>query len=692
MFERFTEKALQAIMLAQEESRRLGHNFVGTEQIFLGIVGQGSGPGFDTLREAGVTLRNTRMEVERMIGRGSGFVAVEIPFTPRAKRVLEDSMQSAREFEHTYIGIEHLFLGLLEDTDGVATRVMLNLGVDLDRLRGEIFEYMGEDTRQVSFFEELDDDEPDDDDVFITNTLNEYVVNLTELAETNKLDPVIGRQKEIERVIQILSRRRKNNPILIGEPGVGKTAVAEGLAQRIMQQDDPYTLQEKKLKQIAISLHLAGTKYRGEFEDRLKRVIEEIEASEHLVVVIDEVHTLIGAGAAEGAMDAANTLKPALARGHFQCIGATTIEEYRQYIEKDKALERRFQPVYVNEPSVEETVEILKGLRQKYESYHNLTIEDSALMAAARMGSQYIADRYLPDKAIDLIDEASSRVRLLSYEIPEEAIELDRELRAMVFEKNEAVRLQNFELAIRLRNRENELRRQIATIIKAKKLQIDAAIEAEKVQAEKERLEKEQLADIPDPNLRNVVEEENKDKEILERFINPDPSDKKPDSDNMKSVTQSDFENDDEWEYQDELEPYIYNDDDNDLEDSMDEFKNFEKKTDENDKKESSEDSETKAQHSEKENILDEETFFNQYAERQLLISRDLFEEQLCKDDESDSNRVYDFDENGPGWEPLIEKSDDGDDTNYLDSFNDDDDDDFYKFNSFDRFINPFRR
>ena len=678
---KFTERSRGFLQAAQTIAMRENHQKLAPEHILKALMDDDQGQASTLIERAG----GKPVRVVQALDLALGKIPVvtgdtgQIYMDTQTGKVLDEAQKLAKKAGDSFVPAERLLTALAivkspaKDAidQGAVSAQTLNTAINDVRKGRTADSATAEDNYEA---------------------LEKYAQDLTKAAEEGKIDPIIGRDDEIRRAMQVLSRRTKNNPVLIGEPGVGKTAIAEGLALRIINRDVPESLRDKQLLALDMGSLIAGAKYRGEFEDRLKRVIEEIEASEHLVVVIDEVHTLIGAGAAEGAMDAANTLKPALARGHFQCIGATTIEEYRQYIEKDKALERRFQPVYVNEPSVEETVEILKGLRQKYESYHNLTIEDSALMAAARMGSQYIADRYLPDKAIDLIDEASSRVRLLSYEIPEEAIELDRELRAMVFEKNEAVRLQNFELAIRLRNRENELRRQIATIIKAKKLQIDAAIEAEKVQAEKERLEKEQLADIPDPNLRNVVEEENKDKEILERFINPDPSDKKPDSDNMKSVTQSDFENDDEWEYQDELEPYIYNDDDNDLEDSMDEFKNFEKKTDENDKKESSEDSETKAQHSEKENILDEETFFNQYAERQLLISRDLFEEQLCKDDESDSNRVYDFDENGPGWEPLIEKSDDGDDTNYLDSFNDDDDDDFYKFNSFDRFINPFRR
>ena len=475
MFERFTDKALQVIMLAQEESRRLGHNFVGTEQILLGLLGEGSGVAFKVLKSFGVTIKDARLEVERLIGRGSGFVAVEIPFTPRAKKILEMAMQQGRDFGHSYINTEHLLLAIIEDKNGVGNRVLLNLGVNLSKLKTEVLGHIGEivevtlansgkKTAKELFL--LNDDE----DELKTPTLEEYTTNLTEAASKGKLDPVIGRHKEIERVIQILSRRRKNNPILIGEPGVGKTAVAEGLAQRIVQQDVPPTLHDKIVIVLDVGLLLAGTKYRGEFEERLKRIVEEIQASNNIIVVIDEVHTLVGAGAAEGALDAANILKPALARGELQCIGATTLDEYRQHIEKDAALERRFQPVHVNEPSIEETIEILKGLRQRYEHHHQLHIKNSALVAAAKLGAQYIADRFLPDKAIDLIDEASSRVRLSNYHIPEAAIELDKELREILSQKDSAVRVQDFEKAGELRDREMELRAQITAIIKSQKL------------------------------------------------------------------------------------------------------------------------------------------------------------------------------------------------------------------------------
>jgi ATP-dependent Clp protease ATP-binding subunit ClpC len=477
MFERFTDKALQVIMLAQEESRRLGHNFVGTEQILLGLLGEGSGVAFKVLRDAGVAIKDARLEVERLIGRGSGFVAVEIPFTPRAKKILEKALEQGRDLGHSYINTEHLLLAIIEDKNGVGNRVLLNLGVNLSKLKTEVLGLIGE-IVEVTLANSGKKSPKElfllnnDEDELKTPTLEEYTTNLTEAASKGKLDPVIGRHKEIERVIQILSRRRKNNPILIGEPGVGKTAVAEGLAQRIVQQDVPPTLHDKIVIVLDVGLLLAGTKYRGEFEERLKRIVEEIQASNNIIVVIDEVHTLVGAGAAEGALDAANILKPALARGELQCIGATTLDEYRQHIEKDAALARRFQPVHVNEPSIEETIEILKGLRQRYEHHHQLHIKNSALVAAAKLGAQYIADRFLPDKAIDLIDEASSRVRLSNYHIPEAAIELDKELREILSQKDSAVRVQDFEKAGELRDREMELRAQITAIIKSQKLVI----------------------------------------------------------------------------------------------------------------------------------------------------------------------------------------------------------------------------
>jgi ATP-dependent Clp protease ATP-binding subunit ClpC len=475
MFERFTEKAIKVIMLAQEEARRLGHNFVGTEQILLGLIGEGTGVGAKVLKSMGVNLKDARNEVEKIIGRGSGFVAVEIPFTPRAKRVLELSLEEARQLGHNYIGTEHLLLGLIREGEGVAARVLENLALDLSKVRTQVIRLLG-DTVEISAGGSQAKGK--------TPTLEEFGSNITQKAADGKLDPVIGRSKEIERVIQILGRRTKNNPILIGEPGVGKTAIAEGLAQRINNKDVPDILEDKKVVALDIGLLVAGTKYRGEFEERLKKIIDEVRVADNVILVIDEVHTLIGAGAAEGAIDAANILKPALARGEMQCIGATTLEEYRKHIEKDAALERRFQPVMVGEPTVEETVEILFGLRDRYEKHHKLIISDEALTAAAKFADQYIADRFLPDKAIDLIDEAGSRVRLLNSQLPPAARELDKELREILKRKDDSVRAQDFEGAGKLRDREMEIKAQITAIAFSKRAETDKVKEVSVVTEE----------------------------------------------------------------------------------------------------------------------------------------------------------------------------------------------------------------
>ncbi len=459
MFERFTEKAIKVIMLAQEEARRLGHNFVGTEQILLGLIGEGTGVAAKVLKSMGVNLKDARIEVEKIIGRGSGFVAVEIPFTPRAKRVLELSLEEARQLGHNYIGTEHLLLGLIREGEGVAARVLENLGVDLSKVRTQVIRMLGETAEVTSTGQSGRNKTP---------TLDEFGSNLTQMALDGKLDPVVGRAKEIERVIQILGRRTKNNPVLIGEPGVGKTAIAEGLAQRISNKDVPDILEEKRVVTLDIGLLVAGTKYRGEFEERLKKIMDEIRQAGNVILVIDEVHTLIGAGAAEGAIDAANILKPALARGELQCIGATTLDEYRKHIERDAALERRFQPVMVGEPSVDETIEILRGLRDRYEQHHKLKISDEALLAAAKLSDRYISDRYLPDKAIDLIDEAGSRVRLINSQLPPAAKELDKELRKLLKEKDDAVRSQDFDKAGELRDREMEIKAEIRAIAQSK--------------------------------------------------------------------------------------------------------------------------------------------------------------------------------------------------------------------------------
>jgi len=471
MFERFTEKAIKVIMLAQEEARRLGHNFVGTEQILLGLIGEGTGIAAQVLKSMNVNLKDARIEVEKIIGRGSGFVAVEIPFTPRAKRVLELSLEEARQLGHNYIGTEHLLMGLVREGEGVAARVLENLSVNVASIRTEVIQMLGDNTDVNSANANNMQTRSK------TPTLEEFGSNLTELAIEGVLDPVVGRQKEIERVIQILGRRTKNNPVLIGEPGVGKTAIAEGLAQRIANRDIPSILEDKLVITLDVGLLVAGTKYRGEFEERLKRIMDEIKSATNVILVIDEVHTLIGAGAAEGAIDAANLLKPALARGELQCIGATTLEEYRKHIEKDAALERRFQPVLVGEPSVEETIEILFGLRDRYEKHHQLKMSDEALAAAAKYANQYISDRFLPDKAIDLIDEAGSRVRLLNSQLPPAARELDRELRSVLKTKDEAIRAQKYEKAEQYRAREMEIKAQIAAIAQSKNSEPDLKLE-----------------------------------------------------------------------------------------------------------------------------------------------------------------------------------------------------------------------
>ncbi len=462
MFERFTEKAIKVIMLAQEEARRLGHNFVGTEQILLGLIGEGTGVAAKVLKSLGVNLKDSRIEVEKIIGRGSGFVAVEIPFTPRAKRVLELSLEEARQLGHNYIGTEHLLLGLIREGEGVAARVLENLGIDLTKVRTQVIRMLGETA-------EVGSGASSNKGNLKTATLDEFGTNLTKLASESKLDPVVGRYAEIDRVIQILGRRTKNNPVLIGEPGVGKTAIAEGLAQRIQLGEIPDILEDKRVLTLDIGLLVAGTKYRGEFEERLKKIMEEIKSAGNVILVIDEVHTLIGAGAAEGAIDAANILKPALARGELQCIGATTLDEYRKHIERDAALERRFQPVMVGEPSIADTIEILKGLRERYEQHHRLKITDDALEAAAHLGDRYISDRFLPDKAIDLIDEAGSRVRLINSKLPPEAKQIDKELRQVQKQKEESVRDQNFDQAGVLREKEIELSAKIKELLENKK-------------------------------------------------------------------------------------------------------------------------------------------------------------------------------------------------------------------------------
>ena len=448
MWEPFTERARRSIVLAQEEAQRLGNNYIGTEHILLGIISEGESLAAKVLETLGVNLAKVRQEVEAIVGRGGQTVQQEMVFTPRAKRVIELAFEEARQLNHNYIGTEHLLLGLIREGEGVAARVLTNLGVDPAKVRVQTTSLLGAEGQP-----------PAPKGKSKTPTLDAYGRDLTTLARENKLDPVIGRANEIERVIQILSRRTKNNPALIGEPGVGKTAIAEGLAQRVIKSEVPEPLRDKRVITLDLAGLVAGTKYRGEFEERMKRVMDEIRgAAGEIILFIDELHTLVGAGAAEGAIDASNIIKPALARGELQCIGATTLNEFRKHIEKDSALERRFQPVMVGEPTVEETIEILKGLRDRYEAHHKVTITDEALAAAAKLGDRYISDRFLPDKAVDLIDEAASRVRLQATLPPQEIREIENQIRQVKQEKESVVKSQEFEKAAAIRDREEKLR------------------------------------------------------------------------------------------------------------------------------------------------------------------------------------------------------------------------------------------
>ncbi|MBW4446061.1 MAG: ATP-dependent Clp protease ATP-binding subunit [Spirirestis rafaelensis WJT71-NPBG6] len=452
MFEHFTSEAIRVIMLAQEEARRLGHNFVGTEQILLGLMGEGTGVAAKVLTELGVTLKDARREVEKIIGRGTGFVPPEIPFTPKVKSLFEQSFKEARSLGHNYINTEHLLLGLTEAGEGVAAKVLQNLGVELQTIRSAVIRRLGDDTSVTAGGGGQKRTQ--------NLTIEEFGRNLTKLAKEGKIDPVVGREKEIERAVQILGRRTKNNPVLIGEPGVGKTAIAEGLAQRIINQDVPDILQDKQVISLDMGSVVSGTRFRGDFEERLKKIMEEVRTAGNIILVIDEIHTLVGAGGTEGGLDASNILKPALARGELQCLGATTLDEYRKHIERDAALERRFQPIMVGEPTVQETIEILYGLRSVYEQHHRVTISDAALQAAAELSDRYISDRFLPDKAIDLIDEAGSRVRLRNS-MSSTNKELKRQLISVSKAKDEAVRLQDFDKAGQMRDQELEIEAQL---------------------------------------------------------------------------------------------------------------------------------------------------------------------------------------------------------------------------------------
>lgn len=451
MFGRFTERAQRVIVLSQEEARRLGHNVVGTEHILLGLIAEGEDVAARSLLSLGISIDQVRKEVERLIGRGGQPTEGQIGFTPRSKRVLELAFDEARRLGHTYIGTEHLLLGLIREGEGVAAQVLHNLGADLERVRSQVTSQLGGGGQAKTKTTRSNK----------TPTLDQFGRDLTALAGEGKLDPVIGREKEIQRVIQILSRRTKNNPVLIGEPGVGKTAIAEGLALKIIQNDVPETLNNKRVITLDLGSLVAGSKFRGEFEERLKKVIDEIRNAGDVVLFIDEMHTIIGAGAAEGAIDAANILKPALARGELQAIGATTLDEYQKHVEKDAALERRFQPVMVDEPSIDETIEILKGLRDRYEAHHRVKIKDEAIEAATRLGDRYISDRFLPDKAIDLMDEAGSRVRLRGLVTPPELKELEAKIEEVRIEKEASIKNEQFEQAASLRDDEQKLQEEL---------------------------------------------------------------------------------------------------------------------------------------------------------------------------------------------------------------------------------------
>ena len=451
-FDKFTERARRVLTLAQEEAQRFNHNYIGTEHLLLGLVREGDGVAAKVLSNLGVELNKVRSAVEFIIGRGDRTTSGEIGLTPRAKRVIELAVDEARRLNHSYIGTEHLLLGLVREGEGIAAGVLESLGVNLERVRGETTRILAQTQPQGAAAAGSGGRQS-----ARTPTLDQLGVDLTAAARASQLDPVIGRENEIERVVQILSRRTKNNPVLIGEPGVGKTSIAEGLAHRIVQGDAPETLLGKRMLTLDIGSLVAGTKYRGEFEERLKKVIEEIRSAKNCILFIDELHMLVGAGAAEGAVDAANILKPALARGELQAIGATTLDEYRKHIERDAALERRFQPVRVNEPSTEETIEILKGIRGAYEEHHKLQISDDALKAAAELSARYVADRFLPDKAIDLIDEASARVRIRRHSTPPAVRDATKGLEALRREKDQAIGSQQYEYAAELREREVRL-------------------------------------------------------------------------------------------------------------------------------------------------------------------------------------------------------------------------------------------
>jgi len=451
MFERFTDRARRVVVLAQEEARMLNHNYIGTEHILLGLIHEGEGVAAKALESLGISLEGVRQQVEEIIGQGQQAPSGHIPFTPRAKKVLELSLREALQLGHNYIGTEHILLGLIREGEGVAAQVLVKLGADLNRVRQQVIQLL-------SGYQGKEPAAAGEADVKSTSAiLDQFGTNLTQRAREGKLDPVIGREKEIERVMQILSRRMKNNPVLTGEPGVGKTAAVEGLAQSIVKGEVPETLKDKQLYTLDLGALVAGSRYRGDFEERLKKVLKEVGARGDIILFIDEIHTLVGAGAAEGAIDAASILKPMLARGELQLIGATTLDEYRKFIEKDKALERRLQPIQVGEPSVAHTIEILKGLRDAYEAHHRVSYTDAALVAAATLADRYISDRFLPDKAIDLIDEAGARMRIRRMTAPPDLRDFDERIAQVRRDKESAIDAQDFERAAQLRDKEKQL-------------------------------------------------------------------------------------------------------------------------------------------------------------------------------------------------------------------------------------------
>lgn len=452
MFGRFTEKAQKAILLAQEEAKNLRHNYVGTEHILLGLLAETDGIAAQALKKMGVELKNAREEIVKLVGQGD-YEADIMGFTPRTKRLFELSFLEARNLGHNYVGTEHILLGLIEETEGVAVIILKKLGVDIKKLEEDILQTLSSNPQKAGGAGESRGKS--------SPNLDKYGIDLIKEAIDGKIDPVIGRAKEIERVVQILSRRTKNNPVLIGEPGVGKTAIAEGLAQKIVEGEVPEIIKDKRVVTLDLPGMLAGAKYRGEFEERLKSVMKELQEDGSIILFIDELHTIIGAGAAEGAIDASNILKPILARGDLQVIGATTIDEYRKHIEKDSALERRFQPIMVEEPTVEDTIKILEGLRDRYEAHHRVEISDEAIKAAAELSSRYITDRFLPDKAIDLIDEAGSMIRIKSYVAPDGLKDLEERLEELSQEKEEAINTQNYEKAAKIRDMEKRVQEQL---------------------------------------------------------------------------------------------------------------------------------------------------------------------------------------------------------------------------------------